>query len=133
MKNRILLAIAGALIFGLAVAAFAYTNTNTATKAAVECCCAKGAESCPMKGKDHADKDLSSCCDKDDCCCKTGAESCPMKSKDDGKSADKAKHSCCDKEHAAPKKEGEAAEMKHVVAASGTEGCCPCCGAKKEH
>lgn len=138
MKKRILLAIAALMVFGLAIAAFAYTGTSTSNKARMGCCCKSdsAAESCPMKSKDAAGKETASCCEKEDCCCKSGAESCPMKSKDEAKPAEKSKPSCCDKEEsAAPKKDGEAAsiDMKNVVVASSGEGCCcSCCGAKKD-
>jgi hypothetical protein len=157
MKKRILLAIAALMVFGLTIVAFAYTNTSTTKKAAMDCCC-KG-DSCPMKSKDATGKEAASGCESQDCCCKgdscpmkskdaagkesasccskDGADSCPMKVKDDGKSADKTKLSCCDKEEtAAPKKDGDAAkaaDMKNVVVASSTEGCCcSCCDAKKD-
>lgn len=158
MRKRILLAIAALMVFGLAIAAFAYTTTNAPKNGGMDCCC-KG-DSCPMKSKDAAGKETASCCDKEDCCCKgdscpmkgkdaagkesasccskDGADSCPMKARDESKSADKAKPSCCDKEDsAAPKKEAEAVkpatiDMKNVVVASSAEGCCcSCCGAKK--
>jgi hypothetical protein len=137
MKKRILIAIAALMVFGLAIAAVAYTNTKASVKASTGCCCKSdgAAESCPMKSKD-AGKESGSCCDKEDCCCKSGAESCPMKSKDEAKPAEKSKPSCCDKEAPpAPKKDGEAAgvDMTNVVVASSGEGCCcPCCGAKKD-
>jgi len=129
MKKRILLVISVLLVFGLAVAAYAY-RANTPDKAGMSCCC-KGADSCPMMKDKTAGKDAASCCEKEDCCCKgdscamtkdktagkdaasccdkddKGAESCPMMKdkKDDGKSGDKQKHSCCDKEET-PKKDG---------------------------
>lgn len=61
-------------------------------------CCVKS-DSCPMKSKDHAKAEGSSCCS--DCeCCKKG--SCPMKKKDapvppaanDQKTGEHAEHNC---------------------------------------
>lgn len=106
MKKRILLAISVLLVFGLAIAAYAYT-ANTPEKDGMSCCCKSGAESCPMMKDKTTGKDAASCCEKEDCCCKSGADSCPMKGKkDESKPADKQKPSCCDKKEEAPKKDG---------------------------
>lgn len=80
MKRRIILAIAALMVFGLAVAAVAFsTSTNVAAVAA--CCCCSG-DSCPLKNRDAVQKDASvkdtgSCCDGCEHC-KGCAESCPM-------------------------------------------------------
>ena len=106
MKKRILLAVSILLVFGLAIAAFAYQqSTSTVTKAA--CCCCSG-DSCPMKKKDSARVgETASCCDKDNCCCKNGGESCPMKGKD----------------HTA---------MHQEISSGEAKGCCPCCADGKD-
>jgi hypothetical protein len=134
MKKRILAVFAILAVFGLTIAAYAYTQTSTATIAASASCCK---DSCPMKnkdgnhaehGKDHAKGEGHSCC------CSGG--SCPMKG-EHCKGGDHAKmegHNCCGDSCPMKRKDGQAA------AASGSEegkGCCDncdCCKgrAKKE-
>ena len=130
MKKRILAIFAIIAVFGLAIAAYAYTQTITRTTASASCC----KDSCPMKnkdgqhGKDHAKGEGHNCC----------GDSCPMKG-EHGKSGDHAKgegHNCCGDSCPMKKKEGNAT----VTAVSSTEdgkGCCDnceCCKgkAKKE-
>ena len=109
MKKQTLLAIAAMLVFGLGAASFAYKQTNNTTNAAVSCCCCKG-DSCPMKSKNASGKEAASCCDKEDCC-KGG--SCPMKTKGE-------------------KPQAVSVNMKNVTVVTSDEGCCSCCGAKKD-
>jgi hypothetical protein len=122
MKAKILLTISILMVFGLTIAAYAYT-TIASTKIGTSCCCknaeaqkdaasccakdscCKSADSCPMK-KDTASKDAASCCAKDDCCCKGEGDSCPIKGKkDEGHSGEKHTPSCCEKKES-PKKDG---------------------------
>lgn len=79
MKKRIILAIATILVFGLSIAAFAYTQTTGTNGATASCSCCTG-DSCPMKTKDASGKETASCCDDCDCC---KGDSCPMKMKDE--------------------------------------------------
>lgn len=111
MKKKIILAISVMLVFGLAIAAFAYTKqTNNSNQAAMECCC-KGKDSCPMKNKtENASAEKKDCCDSPDCCCK-GGDSCPMKNKTE--------------------KSSQTVETKNVTVASSEENCDkPCCKKK---
>ena len=112
MKKRIIASLAIIAIFGLAIAAYAYTqNSSVVTNAAS--CCKKDGDSCPMKGKGHDEKrghGEMSCCRKhgDDhakggdhskaeghSCCGSG-DSCPMKKKEGAESASTDGKSCCD-------------------------------------
>jgi len=111
MNKRILLVISILMLFGLAIVAFAYNQTNTTNQTAMSCCC-KG-DSCPMKNKDASASSTASCCDDPNCCCKDGG-SCPMKMS--GEASQKMSTDV--------KYENAAAEHK--------EGCdCTCCAAKK--
>ncbi len=93
-------------VFGLAIAALAYTQGTTKPTTAASCC-KKDGDSCPMKGKDHDDKGehaKMSCCKKHgddhakgdghscDCC----GDSCPMKKKDGAAAVSSDEKSCCD-------------------------------------
>jgi len=94
MKKKLLFVISAFVVLGLAIAVYAFNNTNgTATSAA----CCKG-DSCPMKGKHAETKDSASM--HADCVCKDGDTSCPMmkdgtmkdhQMKMDGMSADHSK------------------------------------------
>lgn len=114
MRKRILLTVSVLMLFGLAIAAYAYTTTTAGNQTAMSCC--KDGGSCPMKNKDATT--TASCCDDANCCCNS-ADSCPMKNHDN------AKHH----EHMT------SGEIKHDAASMAThgEGCgCPCCAAKKD-
>ena len=112
MKKRIIASLAIIALFGLAIAAYAYTQTSTVATTTSSCCKKDGA-SCPMKGKGHDDKGehgKMSCCKKHgddhakggdhskaeghscDCC----GDSCPMKKKDGVTAASSDGKSCCD-------------------------------------
>lgn len=120
MKKRILAIFVIAAVLGLAIAAFAYNQTNVGITAAASCC----KDSCPMKnkdghhaehGKDHAKGEGHDCCG-DSCpmkakggenvnagghgCCCCGGDSCPMKKKDGQGAAtsatDDSSKNCCD-------------------------------------
>ncbi len=67
MKKKITVIFALVAVFGLAIAAFAYTKTTVNTTASASSCCK---DSCPMKkkdgghaehGKDHAKGEGHSC------------------------------------------------------------------------
>lgn len=134
MKKRILLAITVLMVFGLAIAALAYTQANVAKKAAVSCCCCSG-DSCPMKNKDGSADAKVSCCDKDNCCCK--GDSCPMKNKD-AAGSEKASCCCCSGDSCPLKKDGEVThetmtDVKHEAAIGDSKTCCcSCCKDKKD-
>lgn len=112
MKKGIIASLAIIALFGLAIAAYAYTRT-TATATTAACCCKKEGDSCPMKSKGHDDKageHKMSCCKKHgddhakggdhakgeghacDCC----GDSCPMKKKDGATGVSSDAKSCCD-------------------------------------
>jgi|SRR5688572_794568 len=105
MKMKFLALFAVALLFSLAIAAYAYTNRALATGPTTASCCKKS-DSCPMKGKsEHGANEHAkmSCCKKHggdeakkegascDCC----GDSCPMKKGDGTAKAEDGK-SCCD-------------------------------------
>ena len=115
MKNRIILALAAVMIFGLAIATVGFSSASKAETAAAACCCCSG-DSCPLKSKSTAAKDASST-DKASCCdgcehCTNG--SCPMM-KDGAHTGEHAKgeHSCCG---AMMKDAAHAEKMGHDVA-----------------
>lgn len=120
MKKRILFAISTLLVLGLAIAAFAFSGTNTKTSAMDCCanCCAKGGDSCPMKNKDQnaSATEKASCCDKDDCC---KGDACPMKKGENGAGHDNCPMMKKDKETVAV-----STEMKNVVVVSDGKDCC---------
>jgi hypothetical protein len=132
MKKRILAIFAIVAVFGLAIAAFAYTRTNVTAIASASCCCK---DSCPMKnkdgehGKDHAKGEGHNCC---------GGDSCPMKG-EHGKSGDHTKmegHDCCGDSCPMKKKDGTATATAVSATEEGKSCCdnCDCCKgkAKKE-
>lgn len=109
------------MIFGLAIAALAYTQTSVTKTAAMSCCCS--GDSCPMKAKDPSADAKASCCDK--------ADSCPMKSKDKAE----GDASCCGKADSCPmkKKDTATADTERDTHAANAEGCCcACCKDKKD-
>ena len=130
MKKKIIAIFAIVAVFGLAIAAYAYTQTTTRTTASASCC----KDSCPMKnkggdhGKDHAKGEGHDCC----------GDSCPMKG-EHGKSGDHSKmegHNCCGDSCPMKKKDGTATATA-VSATEGGKSCCDncdCCKgkAKKE-
>ena len=82
MRKRILVIASAVLVFGLAIAVYAFntpTTSNAAAKAA--CCCCK-ADSCPMKDKNATatttTTDAAAKHENCDCC----GDSCPMKKGD---------------------------------------------------
>ena len=92
MKKKFLIALTAFFVLGLAMAVYAFNQTNTLAKESASCC-AKS-DNCPLKNKNAAqttaeNQSADSCCDKADCCCKNG--SCPMKS-----SSENGSSSCCD-------------------------------------
>jgi hypothetical protein len=131
MKKKILAMFAIVAVFGLAIAAYAYTKTNVTTTTSASCC----KDSCPMKnkdgnhaehGKDHAKGEGHNCC----------GESCPMKG-EHGKSADHAKkegHNCCGDSCPMKKKDGEAKTTAVSASEEGKSYCdnCDCCKGKEK-
>lgn len=81
MKKKIFLVMSAVLVFGLAIAVYAFNtagSVDASTKAA--CCCCKG-DTCPMKDKNAAATDKTAAHDGCDCC-QGGADACPMKKGD---------------------------------------------------
>jgi hypothetical protein len=124
MRKRILAIFALVAMFGLAIAAYAYTQTSVNTTAAAACCCK---DSCPMKGKDgnhadHAKAEGHNCC----------GDSCPMKG-EHGKSGEHQAgmegHNCCGDSCPMKKKDGEAKGTAVSATDDGKSCCdnCPCC------
>jgi hypothetical protein len=118
MKRKIVAMLAIVAVFGLAIAAYAYTTSNTG--AAKASCCSKS-DSCPMKAKGHEHQSAH------------GSESCPMKN-GAGDTAAADGHSCCDccGDSCPMTKSGEAkagAAFSEAGAASSEEGksCCDNC------
>lgn len=134
MKRRVLAIFTIFAIFGLAIAAYAFTQTTTSTTASASCC----KDSCPMKkkdgdhaehGKDHAKGEGHKCC----------GDSCPMKgdhAKGGEHHATGEAHNCCGDSCPMKKKDGQATAAAASSAEDG-KGCCDncdCCKgkAKKE-
>ncbi|MBK9154865.1 MAG: hypothetical protein IPM25_11730 [Chloracidobacterium sp.] len=126
MKKKLVAVFAIVAVFGLAIAAYAYTQTTFNTTASASCC----KDNCPMKnkdaehGKDHANGEAHKCC----------GDSCPMKG-EHGKTGDHSKmdgHNCCGDSCPMKKKDGET--MTTAVSASdeGKNCCdsCDCCKGK---
>lgn len=89
MKKKILIALTAVFVLGLAMAAYAFNQTNNPNKTASASCCAKS-DACPLKNKNAQTAEnhsKASCCDNADCCCK--GDSCPMKAQGENSSA------CC--------------------------------------
>ncbi len=84
MKKKFIIALSAMLVFGLAAAAYAFSNTSATNKSA---------HSCPMKSRSEiaATDKKDSCCGMADCCkdgkcsmdgaCCKDHDSCPMKNK----------------------------------------------------
>ncbi len=101
-------------VFGLAIAAYAYTQNETIAAGTDKACCSKGGESCPMKAKGHDDKGehVGMSCDKMKSgsdhataegheCCGCCGDSCPMEKKEGAMAATSASatdvtNGCCD-------------------------------------
>ena len=128
MKKRILAIFTIFAVFGLAIAAYAYTQTSVGTAASASCC----KDSCPMKnkggdnhaehGKDHAKGEGHSCC--------CSGDSCPMKG-EHGKSgehnANGQAHNCCGDSCPMKKKEGDPKATTAVAATEDGKRCCDNC------
>jgi hypothetical protein len=110
MKKKILILAVTLVIAATAIVAFAYQRTASTTANAMACCCKGESASCPMKAKDSATGETTSCCDDPKCCCK-GAESCPMMKKGEASK--------------------EAMDMNHTTAEGKTD-CCSCACCKKD-
>lgn len=93
MKKKLVAVFAIVAVFGLAIAAYAYTQTTFNTTASASCC----KDNCPMKnkgaehGKDHAKGEAHECC----------GDSCPIKKKEGrattmAVSASEEGKDCCD-------------------------------------
>lgn len=128
MKKRILAIFTILAVFGLAIAAFAYTQTTVGTTASASCC----KDSCPMKkkdgnhaehGKDHAKGEGHNCC----------GDSCPMKGEHGKAGGDHAKtegHNCCG--DSCPMKKKDAQATATAASDDGKSCCdnCECCKGK---
>ena len=154
MRKRILVIASAVLVFGLAIAVYAFNTPTTSNAAATKaaCCCCSG-DSCPMKDKnvsaaaktDTATKHENCDCCGDSCPMKKGdaamagmrtesSESCPMmKASADGNKDGVMKmengESCpMMKGNAAIK--AEAGMKNETKAGDGKSCCCPCCSKK---
>ena len=99
-------------VFGLSIAAFAYTR-GAGVRASESCCMG---DACPMKQKKSENAKEDSCCDKCDGC---KGDSCPMKKQ----------------QHTETKTDAATAEVasQNVVVAMGENCCsCACCGGEKK-
>ena len=113
MKKKIISIIAIAAVFALAIAAFAYTQTNE-TASTTASCCKKDGDSCPMKAKgghnengEHASKSCpmknhgghdTMAATAEHTCCECCGDSCPMKKSEGAAAAASSTaegHSCC--------------------------------------
>jgi len=122
MKKKFLIALTAVFVLGLAMAVYAFNQTNTFAKTSASCC-AKS-DNCPLKNKGAQTAEnhsTASCCDKEDCCCKSGA--CPMKSKGET-GASSCCDSCCGGSCPMKNKEAQAVIMKTSDASvAGNESC----------
>lgn len=115
MKSKILALFAILVVFGLALAAYAYTKTTVSGDKATMSCCAKS-DSCPMKARGHDHQG------------EHAGKSCPMKH--DAKAGD---HKCCG--DACPLKKEGAPESTAAISSENGESCCDncdCCTGKHE-
>jgi hypothetical protein len=145
MKKKIYILTAAVMIFGLAIAVYAFKSTVVDTeKSSVSCC---SGDSCPMKKKKADTGEKVSCCDTCDCC-KDGK--CKMKKDGEAKAShSEAGHKMADGESCPMMKDGHHKMMKegmhsmkekgehqgHAAKADGHAGCdcgCPCCGTEKK-
>ncbi|HEX8737867.1 MAG TPA: hypothetical protein VF721_21225 [Pyrinomonadaceae bacterium] len=85
MRNRILIALAAVLVFGLAAVVFAYNNhsTNHGQMSASHCAMHKQNGAARAEHKDSC-CGMADCCKDGECsmggaCCKKDKDSCPMK------------------------------------------------------
>jgi len=135
MKKKVIMALTVVFALSLAITVYALNQTNISSNHTAADCCAKK-DSCPMKDKQEANADKTSCCDKDDCC-KSG-DSCPMKT--NGEKTDGKKDSCPMKKDA-EKQTTSSVDLTNVTVASDGESCCQtgadcckggsCCKGKK--
>lgn len=118
MKKRVIAMFAIVAVFGLAIAAYAYTKTTNSTIKAS--CCAKS-DSCPMKGKKDHEKSGDH-----------AGKSCPMKEHGaDAKTEGHNRCGCCG-DSCPMKKEGETKATAASASEAGKDCCdnCDCCKGK---
>lgn len=124
MKNKLTALFTIVAVFGLAIAAYAYTRTTTGPTSAAESCCK---DSCPMAKKDSAEHGKDHAKTEDHGCC---GDSCPMKKGEQGKSGEHASgetHNCCGDSCQMKKKDGETKTAAPVSASDDAKNCCDNC------
>ncbi len=129
MKTKLVILFAAIMVMGLSIAAVAFTNSTSVSKASTSCC---SGDSCPLKGKKASADKKDSCCDDCDCC---SGDSCSMKAK--GKShagaMKMADGEACPMKMKAEKSETAEVELANVVVVKGESCCgCSCCGSEKK-
>ncbi len=127
MKSKIIASFAILAVFGLAIATYAYTQTNTAKTDKASCC--KNSNSCPMKAK------ISKAATAEH-----SGDSCPMKAQMAGTTVS-GENNCCDScsgaccgDSCPMKKGGDAQATAISVTETGKDCCdnCDCCAGKNE-
>ena len=123
MKKRILVIASAVLVFGLAIAVYAFNSptTSNATAKVASCCC-KG-DSCPMKDK-NATADTATKHENCDCC----GDSCPMKKGDAAMAGMKTEGS-----ESCPMMKGDATQKKHGEMKMENGESCPMMNGKGGH
>jgi hypothetical protein len=115
MKSKLIALFAIVAVFGLAIAAYAYTTT-TDNKAKASCCAKH--DSCPMKSKGHDEKG------------EHAGMSCPMGNHDNGQAKAEG-HSCdCCGDSCPMKKDGAPTSTASSVEGENCCDNCDCCGGK---